>query len=117
MTGWDLVDTYDGGVDTHVLARLPDGRFLDINGLHPAADFPTAAPFEPCDCAWCNSWAAIYQLTLPKVPTELGGSQGAPTHRWRMTPRVRTTVRRVHTTVPKGAPMHPHLLATPPQGN
>jgi DNA (cytosine-5)-methyltransferase 1 len=58
LTGWEVVETEDPyyGWVGHVLARLPDGRLLDAEGLFDSAVFPPVCPAGECECEACAGW-------------------------------------------------------------
>lgn len=78
-TGWDIWGSQDGELDiVHVAVRAPDGRFLDITGLHAPKDYLKLDQndlvmdldfFEPLDAEEVRAYAEDPDWRDPDVET------------------------------------------------
>lgn len=63
LTGWPTV-LYIGERGNHMLVRCPDGRLLDIMGLHHPAEFPGARHLDGGPPCW---WPTYTEDTPERV--------------------------------------------------
>ncbi|HEY5990612.1 MAG TPA: hypothetical protein VIV12_30100 [Streptosporangiaceae bacterium] len=83
-TGWPLIGGVDRGpeygsgrVPDHVVVQVPDGRLLDITGLHTVEDFEeewgTVQPLDPAEVAAGFPYQlgpdVVHRYRLPDVET------------------------------------------------